>query len=44
MGQSGDPLSRRYDDFLELWRDVKYIPMSTQEKDWGATERLELKR
>jgi penicillin amidase len=44
MGQSGDPLSRRYDDFLELWRDVKYILMSTQEKDWGATERLELKR
>jgi penicillin amidase len=43
MGQSGDPLSPRFDDFLPLWRDVKYIPMSTDEKDWGATEKLELK-
>ncbi len=43
MGQSGDPFSRHYDDFLELWRDVKYIPMSAQEKDWGKTETLELK-
>jgi penicillin G amidase len=43
MGQSGDPMSRHYDDFLGLWRDVKYIPMSTQEKDWGKTDALELK-
>ena len=43
MGQSGDPFSRHYDDFLPLWRDVKYIPMSALEKDWGKTETLELK-
>jgi penicillin G amidase len=43
MGQSGDPMSNHYDDFLPLWRDVKYIPMSTQEKDWGKTQTLELK-
>jgi penicillin G amidase len=43
MGQSGDPFSSRYDNFLPLWRDVKYIPMSTNEKDWGTTETLELR-
>jgi penicillin G amidase len=43
MGQSGDPMSGNYANLLPLWRDVKYIPMSTQEKDWGKTDTLELK-
>lgn len=43
MGQSGDPFSSFYDNFLPLWRDVKYIPMSTREQDWGKTQTLELK-
>ena len=38
LGQSGDPFSKHFDDFLPLWRDVKTIPMSRLEKDWGATE------
>ena len=27
-GQSGNPLSRHYDDLGELWRRGEYIPMS----------------
>ena len=38
LGQSGDAFSKHFDDFLPLWRDVKTIPMSRLEKDWGATE------
>jgi penicillin G amidase len=43
MGQSGDVLSRHYDDFLRLWRDGQTIPMSQQNGDWGATETVTLK-
>ncbi|HHO55244.1 MAG TPA: penicillin acylase family protein, partial [Trueperaceae bacterium] len=28
-GQSGNPLSRRYKDFAEPWRNVEYISMTT---------------
>jgi penicillin G amidase len=38
LGQSGDAFSKHFDDFLPLWRDVKTIPMSRLEKDWGKTE------
>ncbi len=38
MGQSGDPLSRHYDDFLRTWRDGETIPMSQNRADWGQTE------
>lgn len=27
-GQSGNPLSPAYDDYAELWRDVRYLPMT----------------
>jgi penicillin amidase len=37
MGQSGDVLSKHYDDFLRPWRDGQTIPMSQRAGDWGAT-------
>ncbi len=44
-GQSGNPLSPRYRDFAELWRDGAYIPMTTDrsEIEQGAMGRLFLR-
>ncbi len=43
-GQSGNPLSRHYRDFLEKWRDVEYLPMSTDREvvEEGAVGTLRL--
>ncbi|PYE52790.1 penicillin acylase family protein [Deinococcus yavapaiensis] len=43
LGQSGNPLDARYDDQQALWRDGKYLPMSTNEQDWGRTQVLTLR-
>ncbi|MCS7057499.1 MAG: penicillin acylase family protein [Meiothermus sp.] len=43
MGQSSDPFSPHYDDLLELWRDGRYIPLSTRPSDWGRSWTLELR-
>ncbi|RDI95788.1 penicillin acylase family protein [Meiothermus sp. QL-1] len=43
MGQSADPFSPHYDDLLPLWRDGRYIPLSSRPSDWGRTWRLELR-
>jgi len=42
LGQSGQLLSGHYDDFLEKWRKVEYIPMrfSTAAVDAAAKNRL----
>ncbi|HEX7021639.1 MAG TPA: penicillin acylase family protein [Trueperaceae bacterium] len=32
-GQSGNPLSRHYRDFLDPWQKVNYLPMTTQRDD-----------
>ncbi|HKI57475.1 MAG TPA: penicillin acylase family protein [Trueperaceae bacterium] len=32
-GQSGNPLSKHYGDFLRRWRDVRYLPMSMRRAD-----------
>ena len=43
-GQSGNPLSRHYRDFLEKWRDVDSLPMTTNraEIEAGAVGTLKL--
>lgn len=33
-GQSGNPFSKHYDDFADLWADGKYIRMSTDPQDY----------
>jgi len=39
-GQSGDPLSRHYDDHLEPWSQEKYLPLLfSRESIEMATER-----
>jgi penicillin amidase len=39
-GQSGDPLSRHYDDHLEPWSEEKYLPLLfSRERVEQATER-----
>jgi penicillin amidase len=43
MGQSGDVLSKHYDDFLRPWRDGQTIAMSQRSSDWGAVSVTELK-
>ena len=35
-GQSGNPLSPFYDNFVQPWRDIDYIPMTTDRSDYGA--------
>jgi penicillin amidase len=44
VGQSGHPLSKRYDDFLADWRAVKYRPMRMDrtEVERGAIGHLRL--
>lgn len=43
FGASGNPLSSRYGEMIQRWRDLKYIPMSEQTQDWGRTSVLVLK-
>jgi penicillin amidase len=43
LGQSGNPFSPHYDDLMSLWREGRYLPMSTQACDWGKPEELVLK-
>ena len=35
-GQSGNRLSGSYSDFSEMWRDVEYVPMTTDRKEVEA--------
>ena len=44
VGQSGHPLSRHYDDFLQDWRAVKHRKMRMERADIerGALGRLRL--
>ena len=36
VGESGHPLSRHYDDFLQDWQKVRYRPMRMERKDVEA--------
>lgn len=38
-GQSGNPLSRFFDNFVRPWRDIEYIPMTTARRDYAAGAR-----
>ena len=35
-GQSGNPLSRFFDNFVRPWRDIEYIPMTITRRDYSA--------
>ena len=35
-GQSGNPLSPYYDNFVHAWQDTEYIPMTTARRDYAA--------
>ena len=35
-GQSGNPLSQFFDNFVRPWRDIEYIPMTTSKRDYSA--------
>ena len=35
-GQSGNPLSGFFDNFVRPWRDIEYIPMTTARRDYAA--------
>ena len=35
-GQSGNPLSQFFDNFVRPWRDLEYIPMTTSLRDYSA--------
>ena len=35
-GQSGNPLSRFFDNFVRRWRDIEYIPMTTSRRDYAV--------
>ncbi len=38
-GQSGNPLSPDYDSFVRSWRDVEYIPMTTDRREYAPGAR-----
>jgi penicillin amidase len=42
LGQSDNFFNKHRKDLLPLWRDGKYLPMSSLPKDWGKTARLVL--
>jgi penicillin G amidase len=42
-GQSGNPLSRHYRDLLERWRDVEYLPMTTDRASIRVAHALTLR-
>ena len=35
-GQSGNPLSQFFDNFVRPWRDIEHIPMTTSKRDYSA--------
>ena len=35
-GQSGNPLSPYYDNFVHAWRNTEYIPMTSARRDYAA--------
>ena len=35
-GQSGNPLSPYYDNFVHAWQDTEYIPMTSARRDYAA--------
>ena len=35
-GQSGNPISQFFDNFVRPWRDIEYIPMTTSKRDYSA--------
>lgn len=39
-GQVDDPWSRYKNNLILLWRDGKYLPMSSDENDWGRVKKL----
>lgn len=43
LGQSGSPWGHYALDQQTLWLSGKYIPMSTDSKDWGKTQKLSLR-
>lgn len=43
LGQGGNPLGDHVTDQQTLWAAGKYLPMSTDEGDWGKTRTLTLK-
>ena len=38
-GQSGNPLSPYYDNFVQAWRDNEYIPMTSARRDYASGAR-----
>ena len=38
-GQSGNPLSPDYDSFVRSWREIEYIPMTTDRREYAAGAR-----
>ncbi|QLG11219.1 penicillin acylase family protein [Deinococcus sp. D7000] len=42
LGQGGNPLGAHVSDQQPLWIAGEYLPMSTDEKDWGAAKTLTL--
>jgi penicillin amidase len=42
FGQTENALDTTYADLLTLWRDGKYIPMSSRREDWGKIHELVL--
>jgi penicillin G amidase len=40
LGQSNNVFSKNYDNLMPLWRDGKYIPMSSSKELWGKYETL----
>ncbi|WP_216324588.1 penicillin acylase family protein [Deinococcus aestuarii] len=43
LGQSGHPLGDHVSDQQALWAAGEYLPMSTDERDWGRTRTLTLR-
>ena len=41
-GQSGNPLSPYYDNFVRPWRDIDYIPMTSARSDYAVGARVTL--
>lgn len=39
-GQDDNPFSEHHTDLMSLWRDGKYIKISSRLRDWGITEKL----
>ena len=40
LGQSNNVFNRNYDNLMPLWRDGKYVPMSSSKELWGKYKTL----